>query len=249
MRTRSFSRRTARALCVWVVVAVLAIGSANAQVGPGVTVNDPLGLLKQVEMISNEIKSYEELVMQYEQMLVKVQNLGTNFSLAANTLQPISDPSALINADCPSGQGGGLAGIAMSALSSLISQPLDQGQRVICAQIITRQVDKYNKTVAMLNKIQGYSGALQNLTNLANSISTLGQSNATTTQVNTYSSQIQTEMSNWEADMRADDTMIAALQSQQTMLANMALNGGGASRILGDALGDATFQTAINALP
>jgi hypothetical protein len=193
------------------------------------------------------LKQIDQYVMQgqqYAQMLTSAESLGTNISPFSNNLQPISDPSSLIQAKCSSGSGGGIVGSMMNSMTSLLSQNMDQSQQQICAQIVTTQVDKYNQTVQMLNTLNSYSTSLQKLSTMANSISNMGTSSSTTTQATTYSSQLTTQMSNWQAQMNADDAIIKTMEDQQKILSHIALNGGNTS-ILGDALPDTAFQSAL----
>lgn len=238
-----------------VIISALVATNANAQVlvadnvlNASNTTHFASQLAKTVEQYAKQIQQYTLQIQQYQQLLFKATSLGTNFSIMPNTMQPISDPSALIQANCGSIPGGGLIGSAVDALVSTISQPVAQAQQAICASIITIQVDKYNKTVAALGSIENYSSSLTKLTDVVNGISNLGSSSAATTEVSAYSSQMQTAMGHWQAQIEADDAVIKALQSQQIVLAKEALNGGGASTILTQALPDVAFEAAVHSI-
>lgn len=180
-------------------------------------------LAKTVQQYAQQVQSYATQVQQYEQMLTKVMNLNTNFSLTPNTMQQM-DAGPLIQANCSSSSASTIAGNLLNSVTSLINQSsITQSQQTICAAIITTQVDKYNTTVQMMDQIQSNVPAVQTFTNLANTFSNLGQSSSATTQINSYSGQLTTAMSNWKAHMDADDAYIGSLQSMQSTLGQSAL--------------------------
>lgn len=263
MKARSFPHRTAAASFVWALSAALLLagplvptGNANAQVvvtDPALTSvnssNFASTIAKQVEQYAKQVQQYALQIEQYQQMLFSAINLGNNLTLTPTTMRPINDPSALVSAKCGSGSSGGVAGSLMSSITSLVHQPLSESQAAICAAIVQLDVDKYNKTVQALGQVEALNAKLGGLIQTINSVKTMADTNMSTAAVSGYSSQLITANTHWQDAMKADDAAISALQSQQSLLANMALNGGGASRILGDALGNATFQAAISALP
>lgn len=223
---------------------VLGAGAAGAQV----LVNDPLALAKLASSDLTLANQYITMVDQYKQMLVQVTGLGTHFTILPTTLDPIGDPAALIDANCGAGGGGGLLGGLMASLTSLLSQPVSESQRNVCAQIVIAQVDKYNQTVALLGRLGTYKNSLDQLVHMAGKAeATLGYASGTTTQATTYASGMATDMNNWDARMKADDAIIKTLQDQQVLLARQALKGGAAT-LLGTALEDVTFKAAVKAV-
>jgi hypothetical protein len=239
-------RKTGTGLAFFLSLAgSLFASSAGAQgVGAGVVVYDPTtngtaytGLLNNLQQLQTE----------YSQLVSSISGLSTGLSLAPNQLQQISDPSSLIQANCQGSQSSGLLGSLMSSLSSLNTQSITASQQQICAQIITTQVDKYNKTVALLTDMGQYSGMFQQVQGVNQAVSTLADSGRANNQTQVYSSALTTEMSNWHAQMQADDAIISTLQAQQNMLARQALNGGGGSMLSG-ALSDNSFQSAVNGI-
>jgi hypothetical protein len=240
-------RKTGLALFLSLAGSLFA-SSASAQsagAGPGVVVYDPTtnetaygGLLSNLNQLKTE----------YQELTSTISGLSTGLSLAPNQLQQISDPSSLIQANCQGASGGGLLGGLMNTLSSLNSQSITASQQQICAQIITTQVDKYNKTVAVLTDMGQYSGMFQNVQNVNQTVNTLADSGRANNQTQVYNSALTTEISNWHAQMEADDAIINTLQAQQNMLARIALNGGGGS-MLGQAMDDTQFQNVIGGIP
>lgn len=200
-------------------------------------------LAKTIEQYTTQLKEYATQLQQYQQMLSSIQGLSSGMSLAPNTLQH-ADAGPLIQAKCASSSGSGIVGNVMSSLTSLLSQPLSDSQQQLCVQITTTQVDKYNKTVDMLGKLHSYSDMFSQVEKVAQSISTVADAGRASNQAQDYNNALTTEMANWEAQMRADDSIIKTLEDQQSILSHIALNGSNNS-VLGDALPNSIFQSAI----
>lgn len=200
---------------------------------------------KQIQQYEKQIQQYTTQLQQYAQMLSSIKGLRTGMSLTPNKLEHIGDPGSLIQANCAGASGGGLLGGVLENLGSIANQSITQSQRQICAQIVTTQIDKYNKTVDMLSQMNNYSTMFQKVQQVELAVSTMADSGRANNQAQVYSGALATQMANWQAQMQADDAIIKTLQDQQAILAKVALNGGNGS-MLGDALPDATFQTAIS---
>lgn len=247
--SRSTGRNTALAIGLS-AAAILFASPVAAQIlvtdGASIAANNSgfaAQLAKTVEQYAQQVQSYATQVQQYEQMLTKVMNLGTDFSIMPNTMTEM-DAGPLIQANCSSNTGSIIGNFANQITTSLMSQSVVKSQQQICAAIITTQVDKYNTTVQMMQQIQSNLPAVQKFTDLANSFSSMGESSSATTQISSYSGQLSTAMSNWKAHMDADDAYIASLQQMQGVLAKKALNG--SNSILGDVVQAGTFATAFN---
>jgi len=228
----------------------LMAGSATAQVfvtdKASITSNEKgfaSQLAKTIDQFKQQVQSYETQVQQYQQMLTKVMNLGTDFSITPNTMTEM-DAGPLIQANCSSNTGSIIGNFVNQITTSLMSQSVVKSQQQICAAIITTQVDKYNTTVQMMQQIQSNLPAVQKFTDLANGFSNMGESSSATTQISSYSGQLSTSMSNWKAHMDADDAYIASLQQMQGVLAKKALNG--SNSILGNVVQAGAFAAAFN---
>lgn len=204
-------------------VGVLVTDPAVEEASQGTQTSAAASVAKQIDQYIKQGQQYLTQVQQYEQMLTSAENLGMNVSLVPNTLQPITDTDSMIQQNCNGGSSSGFGDI-LNSVVSLFSQPISQSQQAICGKVVELQVDKYNKTVDMLNQLQTYNGSLQKLSNMANTFDNMGKSSSTTTQATTYTSQLTTAMNNWQTQMQADDTMISALRDQQSMLAKMAMD-------------------------
>lgn len=202
-------------------------------------------LAKTVEQYAQQIKQYQTQLQQYQQMLSSIRNLSNGLSLAPNRLQQITNTDALIQGKCAGASSpAGLVSSVMNSMSSLMTQSITQTQQMLCAQIVLTQVDKYNKTVIMLNRLHDdYGGQFQQMDQMAAGVDTQADAERAATQVAKYSSAVSTDMSNWQAQMQADDAVISTLQSQQSILGHVALKG--SSTVLGNVVEAATFAAAF----
>jgi len=255
LSTRKSSRQDPRRHWLAVTmtfVCILVAGGVSAQVvvvDPGSIASNEQGfatqLAKTIEQYAKQIQQYETQLRQYQQMLSSIQSLNNGLSLAPNQLQHVTNTASLIRGKCASTSSpAGIVSGVMNSMSSLMAQSITQTQQMLCGQIVTTQIDKYNKTVDMLNKLNGYSNQFQQVESIARSISTVADSGRAATQVEKYSSAVATEMSNWQAQMKADDAIIETLQNQQSILGHIALKG--SSTVLGNVIQATTFAAAFH---
>lgn len=222
-RLASPLRRTGIALILG-----FAASSASAQwavIDEANLANNQAGFYAQLQQTIQQLLTEKQ---QLEQLMSKITGLHLGIDLGKQSLQPLSDGERdnLIQMNCQSSTGG-LIGSAVSALTSLASHSIRDSQQQICAQIVMAQVDKYNITVGMLNKVHQYNTVFDQVSGIIDSVDTLADAGRATTQTQTYSNALTTEMANWRAQMEADDAIIRTLEDQQSMLARAALNGGG----------------------
>lgn len=181
---------------------------------------------QQIEQYAKQIQQYQLQVQQYQQMLSSIENIPNNLSLAPNRLQPVTDTQSLIQGRCSSASGSaGLVSVVMNSMSSLMTQSIAQTQQMLCGQIVATQVHKYNVTVDMLNKLNGYSDQFAQLDGLMNFGSTQADTDRASTQVQKYGVAIATDLGNWQARMNADSAVISTLENQQSILGHIALDG------------------------
>lgn len=179
---------------------------------------------------AKQLDQYYQQVEQYKQLLMTIKGLGTNISLSSNKLKPIDDPTDLIDQNCPSASGGSVIGSLVTSVASAVSPetPITVAQQQICADITMLQIDEYNRTVAILGKLDQYGGTLQKLNKLANEVKTLGTTSGATTQAATYSATTAYSMQEWQTAIAGDEAVIQALNQQQSILAKKALKGSSA---------------------
>lgn len=242
--------RVAVAACVALALTLFA-GSVSAQwhvVDDTAIANNKAGfasqLAKTIEQYTTQLKEYATQLQQYQQMLSSIPGLRTGMSLVPNTLQPITNVSSIVEGKCAGpGETGGISTL-LNSMSSMMGESISQTQQVLCAQIVTQQIDKFNKTVAMLNKLHGYAGQFQQVENVVNAMSTLADTGRASIQVEQYGKAVQTEMADWQAEMQADDSVIATLENQQSILAHIALKGSNST--VGNVVQAAAFEAAFH---
>lgn len=229
-----------------------AVGSAGAQVlvtDPGSIAANERGfasqLAKAVEQYAKQIQQYETQLQQYQQMLSSIQNLGNGLSLAPNQLQPIAGSAPLIQGKCssPAANPAALVSSVINGMGLLATGPITQAQQALCGQIVATQVDRYNATIDMLNRLDDYGNQFQQVEDMAGSVSTQADAGRATAQVEKYGSAMATEMSQWRVRMEADDAIIETLRNQQSILGHMALKGG--STVPGNVVQAAAFAAAF----
>jgi hypothetical protein len=248
---RLSARKTGLALALSLACSLF-VGSANAQWAvidvASITQNQSgfaAQLAKTVDQYTTQLQQYQQEVQQYQQLLMSVQGLGTNISFTSNKLSQITDPSMLIEQNCPGTSGGSVVGSLVTSLSSTISasQPITTSQQQICANIVTVEIDEYNKTVIIVNQLNQYGGTLQKLNALANQVNTLGATSGATTQAATYSASMATNMAQWQASIAGDKALVDSLNQQQAILSKVALKG--SNTVLGNVVQAAALKAAF----
>jgi len=200
---------------------------------------------KQGMQYAKQLEEYEKQVQQYEQILTSIQSLATGgITLTSGRLTPISDASNLIQQSCPGASGGGILGSMTSIVTSTFDSSITKNQQNICVQIVLAQVDRYNKTVKMVNDTQQFGQELQQITASLSQMSTQGDSNRVSANTGTHSEQLAWEMQDWQSQMKKDDAIITTLQQQQGLLAKVALNG--SNTILGNVVQAGAFAAAFH---
>lgn len=190
---------------------------------------------------------YQKQIAHYQQMIASALNL--NFSVqATGTLTRIVNISDMVAQACP--DSGGIAGsvLGITGLSSLnLGGNIAVNQKTICQQITLLQIDKYNKTADMLERMNQYSGLLQQIDQLRSSLggaSAVGDLQANTNEAVRSTNKLNKEISDWQGQMSANDAAIATLQAQQSILANVALKG--KSSAIGEIIQAGAFAAAFN---
>ncbi|MGN2252095.1 hypothetical protein ACFWZ4_01835 [Frateuria sp. GZRe12] len=194
---------------------------------------------------AKQLEQYYQQVEQYKQLLMTIKGLGINISLSSNKLEPIDDPTELIDQNCPSASGGSIVGNLVTSVASSFSPetPITVAQQQICANITMLHIDEYNRTVAILGKLDQYGETLQKLNKLANEVKTLGTTSGATTQAATYSATTAYAMQGWQTAIAGDEALIQALDQQQSILAKKALKG---SSVIGTVVQAAALKSAFS---
>jgi len=221
-----------------------------------------VGIVGQTTILSwaKEFVEWEQQLQSWKTQISGVLNL-TN-ALNMNGLFGLSkiDGTAqtnLINQSCPGPNLLSASGVTQ-AISSFISSDLTSdipgNQQKICSQIVTLQIDKYNRTVDMLNRINSFGDKIKQLQGTLNTISSLGgllgggQSIADITnkmnQAQQNSTGLDAEMKAYQASIAVDDAGISSLQQMQSNLAKIAIKGK-SQGLLGDIAGTLVQAAAL----
>ncbi|RQR79127.1 hypothetical protein DIE11_17135 [Burkholderia sp. Bp9012] len=199
-------------------------------------------LAKTVEQYAIQIKQFANEVSQYEQMLSSIEGLRSGLSLMPNQLQQITDESSYIEASCPGGSGG-IMDTLTSSITSIMGGSIAQQQQIVCANIVHVQIDKYNKTVLVMNQLNDFSSKFTQIENTLAGVTTMADTGRAANQAADYHNAVSTQMSDWQAQMQADDARIGALQSIQDALAKKALRG--SNTVLGNLVQAAALKGAF----
>lgn len=204
----------------------------------------------QAMQLAKMVDQYTQMVEQYTAMLTDLRSLNLNVATINNQLQPITDASALVQQACPgatdvSAVASNLVGLNVAEMK----EDIRTSQTKICQRITLLQIDKYNKVVNMLNRMNTYFVGLQQVTSKADQLAqktahALGNRDMVKYQADQLQATLGIEMSNIEQQLRANDAAIATLQAQQSMLGTVALKG--SQSLIGDAMSVIAFGAALN---
>jgi hypothetical protein len=221
--------------------------------------------------IAQDFVDWLQNFMEWEQELqswaTQVSNIGasiTGLGLNSSALQPLSDTDKvnLINASCPGPNLFSVSGLAQAitqVLSPDSNANITQSQQQICQHIVQLQIDKYDRTVIMLARINNYGNTLSQLQSTLNNASSSihniaaaaggsGQSIADiTSQMNNAQQNmtgLDAEMKAYQASISVDDAAISALQQMQSNLGKVALHG--SPTPLGQLIQASAFAGALN---
>jgi hypothetical protein len=234
--------QVAAARIVLAVATISACTNAAAQV----IVNDSMSMSKQIDEYIEQARRWSATVAQYRQMIATVMNLNFQSLLPTAQLQKITDTSTLIKQACP---GAGPISDAISSIAPLnLNGPIKDNQDRICQNIVQLRITSYNETVDMLDRLNQYRGVFQRIDELRNllmgSASSQGDLQANTNEAVRNANKLQNEVSNWQARMNVYETAIRTLESQQSILAGVALKG--SASWTGRAIQAATFAAAFS---
>lgn len=226
-------------------------GFASAQVLVTDTISNATnttGFAKQLaQSVADYARQAEQLFQETQtalQLVSSVQGLTSNMSLFPNQMQQITDASPIIQANCAGSNSSGIVGNLLNQVTSLINQSVMQRQQQICVAIVQTQVDKYNLTVQMIQRLGGYSDYFNKVEGIIKTAKTLGDANSANNQAKQYDSAMNTEMNDYQTQIKAKDALISSLQSMQSALAQGALRGD--PSLLGNAIQAAALTAAFS---
>lgn len=221
-----------------VLAIALALGIAPTNANAQVLVTNPIlqsanhsdflaQLEKTISQYEKQIQQYELQLQQYQQMFINLKSLGNVMPSFNNQLQHL-DANQLAQVECSSSNGTWSVGGIVQSVTSSFDKTYVEAQKEICAQVVTIQVDKYNKTADMMDRLNYYNSLAQQTDQSRTGISQdsgTGDLNSNTNQAARNLADLQTEIANWQSQMAADDSMLKTLQDMQSVLAEAALKG------------------------
>lgn len=228
-------------------------GNARAQVvtiDPAHIAKDVANFAKTLEQYAKDIAQYQAVLQHYQQQLISMTQMNFSLPTMQNTYQEISDSDAQqqVMQACPSADGSGLGGAFAGLLQIFtpdVGSSITANQRKICEQIQFRQIDKYNLTIKMMNRLRDYSSNLKSLSSQLDSVGTSqGAMDGVKGNIEANSLALETEMKTWNSQVLADDQMISYLQNQQGVQARILLNG--SNTLLGNVVQASTFAAAFH---
>lgn len=227
--------------------------AAHAQVvtiDPAHIAKDVANFAKTLEQYAKDIAQYQAVLQHYQQQLVSMTKMNFALPTMQNNYQEISqsDAQQQVMQACPSTSGSGPEGVFTGLLQMFtpnISSSITANQQEICEQMQFRQIDKYNLTVKMMNRLQDYSSNLKSLSGQLDAVGTSqGAMDGVKGNIEANSLALETEMKTWNSQISADDQMISYLQNQQGVQARTLLNG--SNTLLGNVVQAATFAAAFH---
>ncbi|MBS0342946.1 MAG: hypothetical protein JSS56_20730 [Proteobacteria bacterium] len=229
-----------------------ATGWTHASAQSGVIVNDTQSMSKAIAEYAEQAKRWADTVAQYQQQLQHYQQMlstamNANFQgvLPTSALQKITDESSIIQQACP--DSAVVAGAVSTITGVDLQGPIHATALKLCAQKVHLQIDSYNSTIDLLERMPKYGGLLQQIDNLRNALgssNSIGNLQANTNEAARTSNKLDSEFINWQSRIRANETAIATLDSQMSLVAQISLKGQGS--IFGKVVSAAAFAKAFH---
>lgn len=207
-------------------------------------------VMQYAKQLEQHLTALESLAAQYEQlsnMLVTLKNLPNSISMPGAPVVHLDAPT-LAQMQCTTSDGTIFGGL-MSALRSAFASQYLQAQHQLCEAIVAVEVEKYNSTADMLQRIKGPGGYAELGRKLEAMREALGRlAHGDLTSINDQAGRnllhLNEEMSNWQAGITAYDAMLKSMQDMQSTLANQALNG--QPSLLGTSIQAAALAAALH---
>ena len=241
-RLEALLRKTA-ATCFFALTGAL----FSVPAGAGIPTIDATAIAKaaieyaeQAARWAETVKHYTDQINHYRQMVASVMNLSLSGLTMSNDMKPITDPAGFVTQACPGSGSLASALLDITGFSALdITGNVAQSQQQLCQRITLLQVKKYNETVDLLNRMNDkYNSLFKQIESLRALFSNSGDIQASTNQVARSELEFNQDVENWRTRMNAYDAAIQTLQSQQSILANIALKGANSSGTVGGLIGN-----------
>lgn len=246
------ARKAALTLSVGIAIGI-AGGTARAQlvtIDPAHIAQDVANFGKTMAQYAKELAHYQAVVQHYQQQLIRLTHMDFTLPTMQNSYEEISSSDARdqVARACPSTRTDGVAGAVTGLLQIFtpdVNKSLLENQRIICEQVQFRQIDKYNLTVKMMNRLKDYTKKLESLQKQQDDGGTSeGSLAGTMSNMQMNSLALDNEMQTWTGQIQADDQMIVYLQSQKSVQAREIFNG--SNTIIGNVIQAGAFAAAFH---
>ncbi|MBX9403420.1 DUF4141 domain-containing protein [Lysobacter sp. BMK333-48F3] len=258
MKTMNAKQAIKKNLAVAALAAacVFGVGSANAQwvvTDPGHTIQNIVTQIKGfAERYGQHIKEYTKLqqqVQHFQQQVVKLQSMLSTIGMPAQEQWKELNKSEEVAAKCASSGGGGgglpIIGALTGAFKLDLGGDVAKQQRQICANIVSAKVDKYNYTVRFArDTLPEMERQMKELEKKRNSDLKQGTMEAVANDSARLANGMSAKFANYEGQMQAYDSYIAAMEDNQRQLVETAMNG--RAGILGSVFKTTALKMALD---
>lgn len=218
--------------CAFVAL-VLAACACAVPASAQTVVNDPANYAAKLRQITKDsiefgknAQRWTDTANHYQQQIIRLQRLNFGQTQMDDTFPPrAADYAMRETCSGPSGVQQQVAGALELSLPKLDGNVVDE-QLAICRRMVHARNMKYNESVRMLRALMARNAEFQQIEQQRDSTgSSQGDLAANDNEAQRFMLRSALELDYWQARMKAYDDYIAALQWDQSRLAERALNG------------------------
>lgn len=238
--------------CALTACALLAAQTAHATT---TIVTNPTGLIQQVFQYILDVQEYSKEAKRWKQTEQQIKDMraifdSVNFQLslpAGMSMDAVAD-DYMVRELCGQQSGASMLQRGFSPLNLGSTSAIKEEQTRICVSIQMAQNRKYNESLEFLkNTMQQIQEAeKQNLESRDNSKNTSGGVQATQSDSARLSNHLLAMGQEWSTRIQAYDAYISAMQTRQNVIAQAAITGNGASRVVTDVAKTVVLKKALD---
>lgn len=218
-------------------------------------VTNPTGLIQQVFQYILDVQEYSKEAKRWKQTEQQIKDMraifdSVNFQLslpAGMSMDAVAD-DYMVKELCGQQSGASMLQRGFSPLNLGSTSAIKEEQTRICVSIQMAQNRKYNESLEFLkNTMQQIQEAeKQNLESRDNSNNTSGGVQATQSDTARLSNHLLAMGQEWSTRIQAYDAYISAMQTRQNVIAQAAITGNGASRVVTDVAKTVVLKKALD---
>lgn len=230
---------------------LLAIPSTHAQL----VVADPPGLAQQMVQYILDYQEYKTEAQRWKQTEQQIKDMraifdSVNFQLSLPTgmsMDGVAD-DYMVRDVCGQQGSASMLQRGFSALNLGSTSAIKEEQTKICVSIQMAQNRKYNESLEFLKNTmkQIQEAERQNLESRDNSDNTSGGVQATQSDTARLSNHLLAMGQEWSTRIQAYDAYISAMQARQNVIAQAAITGNSASRVVTDVAKTVVLKKALD---